>query len=155
MADPADARRRAEEYLRFWGHHESEGIEILRALLAAEPEAVVCDGHGETYDEVYRDRERLRESVEIERDGQRSMVRALAEIHRLSRLDVAISLASDAPSPARDEVREAAEGALGVLTDLAESAAYWSEYDVPLGIVSRVDFAKARLAAALAAKGGA
>lgn len=53
------------------------------------------------------------------------------------------------------EVREAAEGALGVLTDLAESAAYWSEYDVPLGIVSRVDFAKARLAAALAAKGGA
>lgn len=33
MADP-DARRRAEEYLRLWGHNESEGIKIMRALLA-------------------------------------------------------------------------------------------------------------------------
>ena len=34
MADLADARRRAEEYLRFWGHNESDGMEIMRALLA-------------------------------------------------------------------------------------------------------------------------
>ena len=39
MADAADARRRAEEYLRFWGHNESDGIEIMRALLAAGPGA--------------------------------------------------------------------------------------------------------------------
>lgn len=37
--------------------------------------------------------ERLRDSIEIEREGQRSMARALAEINRLSRLDVAIALA--------------------------------------------------------------
>ena len=58
------------------------------------------------------------------------------------------------PPDTHADVSEAAAEALSVLTDLAESAAYWSEYDVPLGIVSRVDFAKARLAAALAAKGG-
>ena len=40
--------------------------------------------------------------------------------------------------------------ALAVLTDLAESAAYWSDYDVPVGLVPRVDEARARLAAALA-----
>lgn len=58
-------------------------------------------------------------------------------------------LRSDLAPAAPDELRKAAEEALGVLTDLAESAAYWSEYDVPLGIVSRVDFAKARLAGVL------
>ena len=39
--------------------------------------------------------------------------------------------------------------ALAVLTRLADSAAYWSEYDVPLGIVSEIDAAKARLAGVL------
>jgi hypothetical protein len=39
--------------------------------------------------------------------------------------------------------------ALAVLTDLAESAAYWSDYDVPVGLLPRVDEARARLAAAL------
>lgn len=52
MADAADARRRAEEYLRFWGHNESDGIEIMRALLAAGPGAKTPrisrdDGHYE------------------------------------------------------------------------------------------------------------
>ena len=37
--------------------------------------------------------ERLRTATEIEREGQRSMARALSEINRLSRLDVAINLA--------------------------------------------------------------
>lgn len=43
--------------------------------------------------------ERLREAIEIEREGQRSMARALAEIHRLSRLDVAIALAPKEDRP--------------------------------------------------------
>jgi len=43
----------------------------------------------------------------------------------------------------------AAREALAVLTEIADSAAYWSDYDVPVGLVSRVDEAKARLAGVL------
>lgn len=39
----------------------------------------------------------------------------------------------------------AAREALAVLTRLADSAAYWSDYDVPVGLVAEVDAAKARL----------
>lgn len=46
-------------------------------------------------------------------------------------------------------LRAAATYALAVLTRLADSAAYWSEYDVPVGIVAEIDEAKARLAGAL------
>lgn len=46
-------------------------------------------------------------------------------------------------------LRAAALEALAVLTQLADSAAYWSEYDVPVGIVSEIDSAKARLAGVL------
>ena len=46
-------------------------------------------------------------------------------------------------------LRAAAREALDVLTRLADSAAYWSDYDVPVGIVAEVDAAKARLAGAL------
>lgn len=49
-----------------------------------------------------------------------------------------------------DALRAAAREALDVLTRLADSAAYWSEYDVPVGIVAEIDEAKARLAGALA-----
>ena len=59
----------------------------------------------------------------------------------------------DAPAPQPAPLPEAARQALAVLTEIADSAAYWSDYDVPLGIVSRVDEAKARLAAALASRG--
>jgi hypothetical protein len=43
-------------------------------------------------------------------------------------------------------LRAAAREALDVLTRLADSAAYWSDYDVPVGLVADVDAAKARLA---------
>ena len=43
----------------------------------------------------------------------------------------------------------AAREALAVLTRLADSAAYWSDYDVPVGIVAEIDAAKARLAGVL------
>ena len=43
----------------------------------------------------------------------------------------------------------AATEALAVLTRLADSAAYWSDYDVPVGIVAEIDAAKARLAGVL------
>jgi hypothetical protein len=46
-------------------------------------------------------------------------------------------------------LRAAATLALAVLTRLADSAAYWSEYGVPVGIVSEIDEAKARLAGVL------
>ena len=49
----------------------------------------------------------------------------------------------------RDELRAAATEALAVLTRLADSAAYWSDYDVPVGIVAEIDAAKARLAGVL------
>jgi len=38
----------------------------------------------------------------------------------------------------------AAPDLLAVLQDLQESAAYWSEYDVPLGIVDRINTAIAK-----------
>ena len=44
--------------------------------------------------------------------------------------------------------RHAMAEALAVLTELEQSAAYWSEYDVPLGIVDRVRSARGQLAAA-------
>ena len=46
-------------------------------------------------------------------------------------------------------LRAAAREALTVLTRLADSAAYWSDYDVPVGLVAEVDAAKARLAGVL------
>ena len=46
-------------------------------------------------------------------------------------------------------LRAAGREALAVLTRLADSAAYWSEYDVPVGIVAEIDEAKARLAGVL------
>lgn len=46
-------------------------------------------------------------------------------------------------------LRAAATEALAVLTRLADSAAYWSDYDVPVGLVADVDAAKARLAGVL------
>lgn len=46
-------------------------------------------------------------------------------------------------------LRAAAQEALAVLTRLADSAAYWSNYDVPVGLVAEVDAAKARLAGVL------
>lgn len=46
--------------------------------------------------------ERLKEAIEIEREGQRSMARAMNEINRLSRLDVAINLTAPAEEKGRD-----------------------------------------------------
>ena len=48
-----------------------------------------------------------------------------------------------------DRLRAAATLAHAVLTRLADSAAYWADYDVPVGIVAEIDAAKARLAGAL------
>ena len=46
-------------------------------------------------------------------------------------------------------LRAAATEALAVLTRLADSDAYWSDYGVPVGLVAEVDAAKARLAGVL------
>lgn len=62
-----------------------------------------------------------------------------------------VCVACDCTERAKREAQllAASRNALTVLTDLAESAAYWSDYDVPVGLVPRVDEARARLAAAL------
>jgi hypothetical protein len=58
--------------------------------------------------------------------------------------------ATDAALRAENErLRAAAREAHAALTRLADSAAYWANYDVPVGIVAEVDEAKARLAGAL------
>ena len=41
--------------------------------------------------------------------------------------------------------RHAMAEELAVLTELEQSAAYWSEYDVPLGIVDRIKAARQQL----------
>ena len=46
-------------------------------------------------------------------------------------------------------LRAAAVEAIAVLTRLADSAAYWADYDVPVGLIAEVDEAKARLAGVL------
>ena len=48
-----------------------------------------------------------------------------------------------------ERLRAAATGALAVLTRLADSAYQWAGRDVPPGLVSEIDAAKARLAGVL------
>ena len=65
--------------------------------------------------------------------------------------EAAVRLRFEVTRARREEsrLRDAATLALAVLTRLADSAAYWSDYDVPVGIVAEIDAAKARLAGAL------
>lgn len=48
------------------------------------------------------------------------------------------------PSPANANLIAAAPDLLAVLQELQESASYWSEYDVPLGVVDRINSAIAK-----------
>ena len=52
--------------------------------------------------------------------------------------------ADNLEADARTVVREAAPDLLAVVQELEESAGYWSEYDVPLGIVDRLRAAIAK-----------
>ena len=47
----------------------------------------------------------------------------------------------DAERATSQDIPAAFPEMLAVLKDLAESAAYWSEYDVPIGIVDRINAA--------------
>lgn len=64
------------------------------------------------------------------------------DCHTMMRHDAALRAENE-------RLRAAATEALAVLTRLADSAAYWSDYDVPVGIVAEIDAAKARLAGVL------
>lgn len=60
----------------------------------------------------------------------------------LCRFDAAIDAATEETA----RLFSAAPDMLAVLQELAESADYWSEYDVPLGIVDRINAAIAKAA---------
>ena len=49
----------------------------------------------------------------------------------------------------RHRNRGAIRQAIDVLQELEQSARYWSDYDVPLGIVERITFARQRLESVL------
>ena len=51
---------------------------------------------------------------------------------------------ADEPLPSNARLIAAAPDLLAVVKELEESAAYWSEYDVPLGIVDRLRAAIAK-----------
>lgn len=67
----------------------------------------------------------------------------------------ALLAVAEAADKREANLRAAAREALDVLTRLADSAAYWSDYDVPVGLVAEVDAAKARLAGVLGQPSGA
>lgn len=96
---PSDAVREAEERLRDDLKYVSparveaeHGSDVADAIRSAEALLIALDASAPAAGER-EEIERLRDSIEIEREGQRSLARALAEINRLSRLDVAIALA--------------------------------------------------------------
>lgn len=80
---------------------------------------------------------------------------ATAAIALKSGLEALLAAGPGAKAPGYDRIAEleqlraAATYALAVLTRLADSAAYWSDYDVPIGLIAEIDEAKARLAGAL------
>ena len=70
-------------------------------------------------------------------------------LFRMSDADWNTRPIEDALRAENERLRAAATEALAVLTRLADSAAYWSDYDVPVGLVAEIDSAKARLAGVL------
>lgn len=92
---------------------------------------------------VLRDAEKAREEAERERDRAAQIATKEAVIASCDHED------NDVPAEEFEPLRAAATLALAVLTRLADSAAYWSDYDVPAGLIAEVDEAKARLAGVL------
>jgi hypothetical protein len=60
------------------------------------------------------------------------MIQAAAELRRLHAANIDCVEHFNAIKAERDEL-------LAVLKELQESSAYWSEYDVPIGIVDRIN----------------
>ena len=135
----ADARREAETTARYLlgvadetrlGEFEEELVECIRALLAAEPAKGACADCG----------------------GCGGLGWIPAGDEQLGCIDCNGKGTIEPAPPAgaeNERLRAAATEALDVLTRLADSAAYWSDYDVPVGIVAEIDAAKARLAGVL------
>ena len=62
----------------------------------------------------------------------------IQELQAADNLRRGMQLEEEARASSND-IQEAFSEMLAVLKDLQESAAYWSEYDVPLGIVDRIN----------------
>jgi hypothetical protein len=80
---------------------------------------------------------RLADQLEIMSLSTRWDKAAAAELRRLHAANIDCVNHFNAIKAERDEL-------LAVLKELQESAAYWSEYDVPIGIVDRINEAIAK-----------
>ena len=75
-------------------------------------------------------------------DGEANARRIVACVNACSGVDSDLLEAYPAPF---SKLREQRDELLAVVEELAESAAYWCEYDVPLGIVDRINAAIANV----------
>jgi hypothetical protein len=66
---------------------------------------------------------------------------AIVSRHAYQRADAMLKERNKEDRDSSKEIQEAFSEMLAVLKDLAESAAYWGEYDVPIGIVDRINAA--------------
>ena len=102
-----------------------------------------------TLDGIADLRAALRAAEKAREEADAYAGRANARIADLGeRLDATEAVLRTAESRAA-RLESRAREALAVLTRLADSAAYWSDYDVPVGLGAEVDAAKARLAGVL------
>ena len=86
-----------------WCDHVGDGHDEPTCPTKPEHRCPSCER-----DALRDENERLKDAIEIEREGQRSMARALGEIHRLSDLNVAIALST--PPPSRPLLLDLGEG---------------------------------------------
>ena len=99
-------------------------------LVPREPSNEMCDAVESLLAENERLNHNLTSTEQTMRDYQELAAKRLEEIERLKEIEMAGEIMRDLLKQ-RDEM-------LSICAELQESAEYWSEYDVPLGIVDRL-----------------